>query len=555
MRKFLPIFLFALILLAPRSLGEVGADHKCGEACNQWTEQGACTHGCGDNGQTNPDYRNPDDYKYNGPPQEEIDRINREAQVAADNKTRAEAAGAVAAAAEAERVRAEAVAQAAELEAQKLKVQNIKAAAMVATINNETISTNIEGKCDGWASPGSEHRNSGNGCFYTCDAGAWKGPNRCDGEGNGLFQGNPSNLSPEQIANAVSQRQSEAYLTVLKQEGKMLVLENGEYKKDAEGEYFVIDDPDADPNRKTTAQIATETQAQRTAEQGVQTQIAIKEYETKVAAANRETNPEIRNQMLTEYALLYQNSVTIAATDLSHLDATMVSTAKAKLEKDVGDTTSTEASSVTQTALQNAKCDTNFGLCQAIDPKTGAVTGWVPADKPVFCDSSCALAARMNVIIGSGYQTITINGKQYQAYDWNGDIQESSLKSVNVTAIKKVADANKVKVDAQSNAIVNLSETQIADLQKRVDSFAKEQQAVQQAITDDLSKQVPSLMEQCGNCGATKFSDYVKDKYPNYKYLTADNQTQVTSNIQKYAQDQIDSNARIQQCLDIISNN
>ena len=306
MKRFLLAFLVTLALLAQRSFSVVGADHKCGEVCNQWTTQGACTHGCYAGGQANPDYHNPDDYKYNGPPQEEIDRQNREAAAAAKAVADAQAAADKDALKNAQEKAALELKNQQDLEAQKIKAQETRAIDQAAEAAKQPITINIEGRCDGWASPGSEHRNAGNGCFYVCAGGSWTGPNRCDNQGNGLFQGDPSNLSPEEIAKAVNQRQSEAYLTVLKQDAK------------------------------TTAEVAAETANQRTAEKDVQSLIAIKEYDTKVAAANRETNVEIRNQMLAEYALLYQNSVSAAATNLSDLDSTVVAQVKAKLEKEGG---------------------------------------------------------------------------------------------------------------------------------------------------------------------------------------------------------------------------
>ncbi|MEK7163990.1 MAG: hypothetical protein AAB768_02480, partial [Patescibacteria group bacterium] len=367
-----------------------------------------------------------DDYKYNGPPQEEIDRVNKEAALAAENNAREIAAGNAAAAAEAERVRAEAVSQAAELEAQKLKVQNIKAADMVAAINKETITTNIEGRCDGWANPGSEHRNAGNGCFFTCDAGNWKGPNRCDGEGNGLFQGDPSNLSPEEIAKAVGERQSEAYLTVLKQDGKML-------GKDAGGNTIIIDDPNADPNRKTTTQIAEETASQRTAEKDVQTQIAIKEYETKVAAANRETNVDLRNQMLAEFALLYQNSVPAAVTNLAALDPVVV----AQIRESIGGVSSGSGSGAT-------------AICRMLDKPGGTQLGFVPCDDTVLNSKK--------ELYGTLYQ--------YQALTYGFALTEADIaemaKGISTTVLAKLARMTAARVDAE-NKILNSPILQVED--------------------------------------------------------------------------------------------
>lgn len=76
-----------------------------------------------------------------------------------------------------------------------------------------------ETRCDGWASEGSEHRNAGNGCTYTCRGGNWSGPNRCDGKGNGQFQGAAARTEEERRKQeeAVRQRQQEAERKVQEQ--------------------------------------------------------------------------------------------------------------------------------------------------------------------------------------------------------------------------------------------------------------------------------------------------------------------------------------------------
>ena len=63
--------------------------------------------------------------------------------------------------------------------------------------------------CDGFAAENSEHRNAGNGCYYTCQNGAWVGPSRCDNQGTGQCQG-CGTASADQQAQAVRQRQAEA---------------------------------------------------------------------------------------------------------------------------------------------------------------------------------------------------------------------------------------------------------------------------------------------------------------------------------------------------------
>jgi hypothetical protein len=67
-------------------------------------------------------------------------------------------------------------------------------------------------KCDGWADSGTEHRNAGNGCFYTCKNGSWSGPTKCDGQGNGQFQGETAKSEEERARQeeAVRERQQES---------------------------------------------------------------------------------------------------------------------------------------------------------------------------------------------------------------------------------------------------------------------------------------------------------------------------------------------------------
>ena len=50
------IFISAILLSIAVSSASVSANHQCGSGCDEFTQQGACTHGCGENGQTNPDY-------------------------------------------------------------------------------------------------------------------------------------------------------------------------------------------------------------------------------------------------------------------------------------------------------------------------------------------------------------------------------------------------------------------------------------------------------------------------------------------------------------------
>lgn len=74
-------------------------------------------------------------------------------------------------------------------------------------------------KCDNWAEPGSTHRNAGNGCTYTCNGDSWSGPQSCDGQGNGQFQGATAKSEEErrQQAAAVAQRNEEAKQKVAEQ--------------------------------------------------------------------------------------------------------------------------------------------------------------------------------------------------------------------------------------------------------------------------------------------------------------------------------------------------
>lgn len=87
--------------------------------------------------------------------------------------------------------------------------------------SNKASSSNSSGsqKCDGWAENGSTHRNSGNGCNYTCRNGSWSGPNQCDGQGNGQFQGDAAKTTEERARQeeAVRERQREAETRVREQ--------------------------------------------------------------------------------------------------------------------------------------------------------------------------------------------------------------------------------------------------------------------------------------------------------------------------------------------------
>ena len=178
MRKFLPI-LITLLLCHSVTLSLVKANHRCGGydggdgVCDQYTEEGACTHGCYAGGDPNPSYHHDtENYADNGP----ADRDAEIARAEAEARSRAVSEAAAKKLAEDAMIKIES------------KVYDVKTAIGAAGDNQ----TKIEiakgvGQCDGWADNGSEHRNSGNGCFYTCDNGSWKGPNKCDGQGNGLF--------------------------------------------------------------------------------------------------------------------------------------------------------------------------------------------------------------------------------------------------------------------------------------------------------------------------------------------------------------------------------
>ncbi len=78
--------------------------------------------------------------------------------------------------------------------------------------------TPVYALCDGWASPGTTHRNNGNGCYYTCSGDSWSGPTKCDGGGDGECQG-CQNASKEDAARAVKQRQKEAEKKIEEQGG------------------------------------------------------------------------------------------------------------------------------------------------------------------------------------------------------------------------------------------------------------------------------------------------------------------------------------------------
>lgn len=74
-------------------------------------------------------------------------------------------------------------------------------------------------KCDGWADEGSTHRNAGNGCTYTCTGSGWSGPNSCDGQGNGQYQGDAAKSEAERQRQAteVAKRNAEAAKKVAEQ--------------------------------------------------------------------------------------------------------------------------------------------------------------------------------------------------------------------------------------------------------------------------------------------------------------------------------------------------
>lgn len=228
------------------------------------------------------------------------------------------------------------------------------------------------------------------------------------------------------------------------------------------------------------------------------------------------------------------------ANDVQQTQDQVAANATANLPQGQQTPTVPVASATALTALQNAKCDVNFGLCQAIDPQTGVVTGWVPADKPVFCDQTCALAARMNVIIGTSYTTATLSdGTTRQIYDRSLITQQQSLtpeslSSEQVAAIKKTAEANKIQIDAQGNAIVNLTEAQIQDLQQRVDSFYKQQDQVQKDLATDIQNQFSNLLANCDKCTADQFTINIKGQ-PNFKFLTSDYQTAVIASARSQA--------------------
>jgi len=95
-------------------------------------------------------------------------------------------------------------------EAEKAKSASANNSSSNKTSGSSSSSSNQ--KCDGWADPGTTHRNSGNGCNYTCKNGGWSGPNQCDGSGNGQFQGEAAVSADERARQeeAVRERQKEA---------------------------------------------------------------------------------------------------------------------------------------------------------------------------------------------------------------------------------------------------------------------------------------------------------------------------------------------------------
>lgn len=75
-----------------------------------------------------------------------------------------------------------------------------------------SVATPAFADCDGWARDGEEHRNAGNGCSYVCRGSSWSGPTKCDGQGNGQFQGAAARSAEERArqAAAVAERNNEA---------------------------------------------------------------------------------------------------------------------------------------------------------------------------------------------------------------------------------------------------------------------------------------------------------------------------------------------------------
>jgi hypothetical protein len=73
--------------------------------------------------------------------------------------------------------------------------------------------------CDNGVPDGGEARNSGNGCIYRCSGSSWSGPLRCDGQGNGQFQGPPAQSAEERAnqARAVQQAAQDAERVVSQQ--------------------------------------------------------------------------------------------------------------------------------------------------------------------------------------------------------------------------------------------------------------------------------------------------------------------------------------------------
>ncbi|MBI2010326.1 MAG: hypothetical protein HYS86_04100 [Candidatus Chisholmbacteria bacterium] len=146
------------------------ASHPCGSSCNQFTQQGACTHGCWAGGNPNPDYRDTNDPQYRN----------------TDSKK--------------DKVKSK----------DEPKQSTPKPAPAPIPQGGGGGTGDGGAKCDGWADSGSSQRNAGNGCTYSCQGGAWSGPKSCDGKGTGEFQGDNSSLSADDMARSVEQLQREA---------------------------------------------------------------------------------------------------------------------------------------------------------------------------------------------------------------------------------------------------------------------------------------------------------------------------------------------------------
>ena len=195
-----------------------------------------------------------------------------------------------------------------------------------------------------------------------------------------------------------------------------------------------------------------------------------------------------------------------------------------------------EISAAAQAArdAQTARCSKELGLCPMIDPDQNfQVVGWVPADTAVFGSYDEAKLARMNVIVGTGYKTVTLDNKQYQAYDFSGETQETSLTNLSpeaVARIKKAAEANQVQVDADGAMVVS-QVYDIEEFKKRVEAFYDQQAQIQEKIAATVaSNDKPEVLQgHAQGCAQEKNSGIVCSPNQLWQYIEEKTEVELLS--------------------------